>query len=68
MSEEIKRAAIIIAEAAILGATIAQMQAANAARERVGYAAAYGEEAFAAEIRAHPLLEHGNAARFMAGD
>jgi hypothetical protein len=68
MSDEIKRAAIIMAEAALLGANIAMMQAANAVRARADYSPAYGENDFAAEIRSHPLLEPGNAARFMAGD
>lgn len=64
-NEEIKRSAIIIAQAARLSGEVAAMQAANQERMRRGEALAYGEEAFTNLVNSYPNLEPGNAAHFI---
>lgn len=66
-SEEMKRAAIIIAEAASLNAEIASMQAENQWRAHRGESPAYRGDDFEGVRLAHPLLNCGSAARFIAG-
>ena len=65
--EVMKRVAIVIAQAARLNAEVALMQAGNQERESRGHSLAYGEDQFQQVIDKYSVLEHGNAAHFLAG-
>lgn len=59
--DPIAKSAFLIAQAAILNARIATMQASNLERADVGMAPAYGEQQFTSVQMEFPHLEYNNA-------